>query len=183
MNLNIKSKIKENEKEKNIEFSYKMPSVENSETNLSKLTKRSKNLSKLNFAVQKCNESGSSNKLIQINKNSNLSTNENSKLNVNNLDNEFISQNTIEEKIVKIILIGDKQVGKTTLRNKLIEDFSEIFPTSTLEIKKKLIISNEKITKLEIWDTNFTLISSPIMKSNIFNFSLFKDLSCPSICL
>ncbi|MFO0515246.1 MAG: hypothetical protein ACK5YA_00165 [bacterium] len=84
---------------------------------------------------------------------------------------DLVNQNLhIEDKFVKCILIGDKQVGKTLLRNKLLEDKSEPSLTKNLEIKKKLIFANNKAVKLELWDTNTQLLNTPITKSKlIFN--------------
>lgn len=82
---------------------------------------------------------------------------------------ELISQNlNIEEKIVKCILIGDKQTGKTLLKNKLLEETSELHPTKNLEIKKKLIFVNSKPIKLELWDTSIQILNSPILQSKLY---------------
>jgi len=79
---------------------------------------------------------------------------------------DFISQNLhIEEKFVKCILIGDKQVGKTLLRNKILEDNSEPNKTANLEIKKKLIFLQNKAVKMELWDTNVQILNSPIIQT------------------
>lgn len=81
-------------------------------------------------------------------------------------DEEMISQNIqLEEKIVKCIIIGDKQVGKTLLRNKILEDSSDPSLTKSLEIKKKLIFIGDKAVKLELWDTNTKILNSPIIQS------------------
>lgn len=83
---------------------------------------------------------------------------------------DLIHQNLhIEDKFVKCILIGDRQVGKTLLRNRLLEDLSEPSLTKNLEIKKKLVFANNKAVKLEIWDTNIQLLNTPITKSKSLN--------------
>lgn len=103
------------------------------------------------------------------------------------MNKDLVHQNLhIEDKFVKCILIGDKQVGKTLLRNKLLEDFTEPSVTKNLEIKKKLIFANNKAVKLELWDTNTQILNTPITKSklniiilyfyNNFNNSIFQDL-------
>lgn len=85
---------------------------------------------------------------------------------ISSQNKNLIQQNLhIEDKFVKCILIGDRQVGKTLLRNKLLEDLSEPSLTKNLEIKKKLIFANNKAIKLELWDTNTQLLNTPITKS------------------
>lgn len=88
---------------------------------------------------------------------------------VNLMNKNLVHQNLqIEDKFVKCILIGDKQVGKTLLRHKLLEDLSEPSVTKNLEIKKKLIFANNKAIKLELWDTTTQLLNTPITKSKSY---------------
>ena len=80
---------------------------------------------------------------------------------------EFISQNfKLEEKTVKCLLLGDKHVGKTFFRNKLLEEANTNItkPTTMLEVKKKHYISGGKLIKLEVMDTNITIQNSPLLK-------------------
>lgn len=72
----------------------------------------------------------------------------------------------ILERFVKVIVIGDKQVGKTTLRNKILEDTTNICnPTYTLEIRKRVLQSKSSNINLEIWDTSSKIQNSIIMNS------------------
>lgn len=75
----------------------------------------------------------------------------------------------IIERFVKVIISGDKQVGKTTLRNKLIgEDTSHCTPTNSLEIRKRVLETQRSITRFEFWDTNTQIQNSVLMKSKIY---------------
>lgn len=84
-----------------------------------------------------------------------------------NSEEEFILQNIdIEEKQIKCLLIGDKQVGKTLFRNKLIElSEKEPKPTTMLDIKKRHFLTNNTAVKIEVWDTNITIQNSPLISS------------------
>lgn len=81
----------------------------------------------------------------------------------------FLSENddnqVVLERFIKLILIGDKQVGKTTLRNKILEDSSCSTPTYSMEIKKRVLELERNIIRLEILDTSFYTQNSVIMKS------------------
>lgn len=84
---------------------------------------------------------------------------------------DFIEQNvsTFDE-IVKLIVIGAKNVGKSTFINKLTNTPSKIndvtySPTSSLEIKKVIkSLGNSKV-KIELWDTNENIIKSSLIKT------------------
>lgn len=129
--------------------------------------------SKLNFSKNNHSiiSSNNSEKDKTISKNSLQSTNEDSKKFKNfsgileTSESDIIYQNICEDKIFKLILIGDRQTGKTLLRNKILDEISESNPTNGLEIKKRMLIHNEKTIKLEIWDTSVQILSSPIMQS------------------
>lgn len=99
---------------------------------------------------------------------------------VPNDSEEFINQNfKFEEKTIKCLLLGDRQVGKTALKNKLIDEFNNqnsFKPTSMLEIKKKHYICNKKIIKLETIDTNVTIQNSPLIKSKLIELNLILIL-------
>lgn len=87
-------------------------------------------------------------------------------LGVHDSAEEFVQRNlTVQEKYIKCILLGDKQVGKTMLRNKLLDENGCISPTTTLDIKKKIIFYRNSPIKLEIWDTNHQIQCSPIIQS------------------
>ena len=66
-----------------------------------------------------------------------------------------MSTNVSKEINIKLILVGDSNVGKTTLLNSYIDNnFSEdIAPTVGLEKRVKTIDINGLKTKLQIWDT------------------------------
>jgi hypothetical protein len=100
-----------------------------------------------------------------------VSTFDSSLLNLSeNEQEEFILQNIVfEEKFIKCLIIGDKQVGKTLFRNKMI-DFNENDPkpTTMLDIKKKHFVSNNITVKVEIWDTNIAIQNSPLISSKLF---------------
>lgn len=75
------------------------------------------------------------------------------------------------EQFLKIIMIGDKQVGKTTFRNKILEDLSSpCNPTYSLEIRKRLLESKRSTVRMEIWDTSSQTQNSILMKSKYFIF-------------
>ncbi len=80
-----------------------------------------------------------------------------------------------EEVIIKSIILGDKQVGKTLFRNIFLGENTErgvgLFPqpTTTLDIKKKqLKVSIDSIVRLEMVDTNIQIQSSPIIQSKFY---------------
>ena len=84
---------------------------------------------------------------------------------------DFIEQNvnTFDE-IVKLIVIGAKNVGKSTFINKLTNSPSKqndvtYSPTSSLEIKKVIKSLGESKVKIELWDTNENIIKSSLIKT------------------
>ncbi len=81
------------------------------------------------------------------------------------LDDEISSILKVEEKLIKCILLGDKQVGKTLFKSKILDENSVIQPTTTLDIKKKNIFINNIPVRLEVVDTNSQIQSSPIIQS------------------
>jgi len=106
--------------------------------------------------------------------------------NQNNGNINIITQNLIlSDKVMKLIVIGDKGIGKTTLINKILENIDinsvyskssfgnnensglqEYIPTQTLEIKKKLInVFNNRIITVELWDTNTAMTQSNLIKT------------------
>jgi hypothetical protein len=81
----------------------------------------------------------------------------------------FFSQNLINfEEILKFVIIGDRAVGKTLFVNKFLgaeSNTSEYKPTGSLEIKKGIRKIFDKNIKIELWDTNISILNSPIIKS------------------
>jgi len=81
---------------------------------------------------------------------------------------EFIENFIIEENIAKFILIGDKQVGKTLLKNRIVDDISASNSQISLISKKNKVASKKNQSKFEIWDTNTELINSPFFQSKFY---------------
>ena len=84
---------------------------------------------------------------------------------------DFIEQNvnTFDE-IVKLIVIGAKNVGKSTFINKLTNSTSKqndvtYSPTSSLDIKKVIKPLEDSKVKIELWDTNENIIKSSLIKT------------------
>jgi hypothetical protein len=73
----------------------------------------------------------------------------------------------LTDEVLKIILIGDENVGKTMLIEKLINTTvgCDLVHTGSLEIKKKRIKLLERILTLEFWDTNKKILSSKLSES------------------
>jgi hypothetical protein len=89
------------------------------------------------------------------------------------LRNSFLCQNISDfDEIIKLIIIGQKKVGKTLFIKKMISNktsfnynLNEYNPTFSLEIIKTIkTISNQKI-KFELWDTCETILNSDIIKT------------------
>ena len=77
----------------------------------------------------------------------------------------FISQNLIVyDELVKLIVIGNKSVGKSLFIKKLSNEEMN-GPTMTLEINKTIVNVNNKKVKLEFFDTNTQIINSSIIKT------------------
>jgi hypothetical protein len=97
---------------------------------------------------------------------------------------------------IKIMLIGNKSVGKTTFLNNILTRLNQLAtdktiaqfqkdnlkPTISLEIIKRLLKINNKIINLEFWDTNEQVLTSPIIKSNS-NLTLAYMKICNSFIL
>jgi GTPase SAR1 family protein len=72
------------------------------------------------------------------------------------------------DKLVKIMIIGEKEVGKTLFLNKIInknfinEKYSS---TEFLNIKKINTVINNKNVKLEFWDSNVNFLNSILIKT------------------
>lgn len=83
------------------------------------------------------------------------------------LEEEGLSQIAKEEKTYKFIILGDKQVGKSILKQRLLgeTEVMSILPTQTMDIKKRLLSYKNYIRKFEIFDTNLQTQNSPIIQS------------------
>ena len=76
----------------------------------------------------------------------------------------FIEQNvTSFDEIIKLIVIGQKKVGKTTFINKLTGSTEMNSPTQSLEIKKAIKQIDNRKVKIELWDTNENIINSSLI--------------------
>jgi GTPase SAR1 family protein len=77
------------------------------------------------------------------------------------------------DKVVKIMLMGNKGVGKTSVLTSLLnllnkeKNENHVKPTMSLEIAKKIHKLKENLINLEFWDTNEQILLSPIIKSKI----------------
>jgi ATPase subunit of ABC transporter with duplicated ATPase domains len=101
------------------------------------------------------------------------------------------------DKTVKIMLVGNKGVGKTTFLNSVVGHIDTIAkggsrvgtpipvlkdsstkPTLSLEFNKRLVKVNNKLVNLEFWDTNEQVLNSPVIKSiySVNPFSLPEDM-------
>jgi hypothetical protein len=100
---------------------------------------------------------------------SSLSTSNNS---MNSILADPIFSKNIEcvDDTLKFIFIGDQQVGKTFMINKLLDDKAvrgEYQHTNSFVIKKKNIKLLGKRIKLELFDTNVSIINSEICTGKI----------------
>jgi small GTP-binding protein len=91
---------------------------------------------------------------------------------VSSYSTHLVAQNLIAEESLKLILVGDKGVGKSFLISKLTENsppsfpaISNYTPTNSLEIKKIVCKLLNKIVKLEFWDTSVNIIQNNLMKT------------------
>ena len=70
------------------------------------------------------------------------------------------------DEVLKLLVIGEKNVGKSTLIKKIMEENNnenKCSHTASLEIKKVIkSIDNRKI-KIELWDTNEDILNSPVI--------------------
>ena len=85
------------------------------------------------------------------------------------IDENFINQNVITyDDCIKLIVLGEKRVGKSLLVQKLIskENYDyEYKPTTALDIKKTILDINNKKIKLEMIDTSSSMLNSDIIKT------------------
>ena len=98
------------------------------------------------------------------------STQSSSNNSINSIFSDPILSKNIEcvDDTVKFIVIGDQQIGKTFLIEKLFNDKApkgNYQHTNSFVIKKKIIKLLGKRIKLELFDTNISIINSDICKS------------------
>lgn len=95
----------------------------------------------------------------------------------------ILKQNLIvTDRIIKLIIVGDKAVGKTLFAKKLFNcNIDKNYePTQSLEIKKGAVYINDTPILLELWDTNSNIVNSHLIKTyyKICNgFILICDVS------
>jgi GTPase SAR1 family protein len=89
-------------------------------------------------------------------------------------ENSLINENFYAyDKVIKIMLMGNKGVGKTTFLTSLLKllnddkNSNKILPTMSLEIKKKIHKLKHNLYNLEFWDTNEQILNSAIIKSKL----------------
>lgn len=100
----------------------------------------------------------------------------NSTLSNNTRETLLVNENFYAfDKVQKIMLIGNKGVGKTTILTTLLNLISNDNkvavnpkPTTSLEISKKAYKLKNNLIRLEFWDTNEQILLSPIIKSIYF---------------
>ena len=93
---------------------------------------------------------------MKENQNEEYIENNEDKKNIDDLkENEFeiLKEDADYDIIFKIMLIGDSSVGKSTLINKLIKQESSEKSTIGFDLRNVNIKVEDKICKLEIWDT------------------------------
>ena len=83
----------------------------------------------------------------------------NNKLTIN-LNNSYISMSTIRpnklyDLIIKILIVGDATVGKSTLLTRMIDKewIPNLFGTVGIDFRIKMCTINDKKIKIQIWDT------------------------------
>jgi len=85
------------------------------------------------------------------------------------VNDPILSQNILQaQATIKILIIGDKQVGKSFFVNKFLKKEikqKEYIPTDSLEISKSNIYLVNKCVKLEVYDTNKQILDSQLFKS------------------
>ena len=85
------------------------------------------------------------------------------------IDENFINQNVITyDDSIKLIVLGEKKVGKSLLVQKLIskeESNHEYKTTNALDIKKTIIDSNNKKIKLAVIDTSSSMLNSEMINT------------------
>ena len=98
------------------------------------------------------------------------------------LNNDLIKQNLdISEETLKLVLIGDSNIGKSLFINRILKDTTtnehkhyhhslyKYNPTTSLEIKKVLTDFSDRKVKLELFDTNKSIINSKMINSIIYS--------------
>ena len=96
---------------------------------------------------------------------SNVSTND---TNDRNIESIIMQNLEIYDEVIKVMVIGDKCVGKSLLISKLLSQGKmNYFPTKNLEIYNKLCKIIGKFVKLELFDTCPSTLNDSLMKSNI----------------
>ena len=93
----------------------------------------------------------------------------------NKIENIICQNLNFTDQSLKLIIIGDKAVGKTKFINNLCEEnvrevkinenHKEYIPTKSLEMKRFNFTSLKKLVKIELWDTNVNILASPIIKT------------------
>jgi hypothetical protein len=85
------------------------------------------------------------------------------------IENLILQNLSMTDETIKLIIIGDKGVGKTILTKKLCSDdignLKKYNPTQSLEIKRFVFNTLNKIIRVELWDTNLSILNSPIIKT------------------
>ncbi|KAK8821302.1 hypothetical protein WA538_005929, partial [Blastocystis sp. DL] len=76
---------------------------------------------------------------------------------------------------VKILLIGDSNVGKSCILMRFIDNrFNELSPTIGVDFKRKLMEVNGRKVRATIWDTGREI---PLSKSNLAGQERFRTLT------
>lgn len=82
-----------------------------------------------------------------------------------NIESDYVSHSSPLISM-KFILIGDKHVGKSLFKRRIMEiDQIESSISQGLDIKKRVFVFCKKSINLEIWDVNTQFHSSPIVMS------------------
>ncbi len=160
--------------------------------NLGEKTKRSfsfdtfENINLNNFLSLK-HKNEEKNTINNSNGLSSISTNFTNTIPCSTVKNSFeniISQNLIvSDELIKLILVGDKSVGKTLFINKIMQDNDNnisYIPTASLDIKRHLLNISDKYIRIELWDTNCNILNSGLIHTyfKICNgFILICDIS------
>ena len=76
----------------------------------------------------------------------------------------LLNQNLINyDKVIKLLIIGQSQCGKTLFLNKILNIEKEIQKTEFLDIKSKVVEINNENVKVEFWDCNEKFLTSPLI--------------------
>lgn len=88
------------------------------------------------------------------------------------VNDPILAQNILQaQATIKILIIGDTQVGKSFFVNKFLKKEvkqKDYIPTDSLEISKSIIYLINKCVKLEVYDTNKQILESQLFKSIFF---------------